>query len=91
MGGSTAERRTMLSLTILSLSFSCILYPFFLFAAWSKEGFLYKIGYFDDGGSGVLHVTGGVAGLVATIMVGPRLGRFKKLRVRTVKSSLKGV
>ncbi len=39
-------------------------------------GFLGSSGYIDFAGSGVIHMTGGLCGLVAASLLGPRLGRW---------------
>uniref|UniRef100_A0A0N4ZBU6 Ammonium transporter n=1 Tax=Parastrongyloides trichosuri TaxID=131310 RepID=A0A0N4ZBU6_PARTI len=43
---------------------------------WSEYGFLKKLGVVDAAGCSVVHLAGGVAGLVATIYLKPRAGRF---------------
>uniref|UniRef100_A0A0K0FWR5 Ammonium transporter n=1 Tax=Strongyloides venezuelensis TaxID=75913 RepID=A0A0K0FWR5_STRVS len=43
---------------------------------WSEHGFLKKLGVVDSAGCSVVHLAGGVAGLVSTIYLKPRVGRF---------------
>ncbi|CAI4224046.1 unnamed protein product [Auanema sp. JU1783] len=43
---------------------------------WSESGVLYNIGVIDFAGCSVVHLVGGVAGLVATIYLKPRTHRF---------------
>ncbi|GAM23702.1 hypothetical protein SAMD00019534_068770, partial [Acytostelium subglobosum LB1] len=43
---------------------------------WNESGWLYKLGVVDYGGGIVVHVLGGTIGLVGTIILGPRLGKF---------------
>ena len=46
--------------------------------AWTwGEGWLNTLGFSDFAGSGVVHLSGGVAGLVGAIIIKPRLGRFE--------------
>ena len=50
-------------------------------AAWTwGKGWLYVWGFRDFAGSAVVHVTGGFAGLMGAIVIGPRIGRFNDIR-----------
>jgi Amt family ammonium transporter len=64
---------------------SAWVYPVIVHWVWSPKGWLsgfntvnplFGSGMIDFAGSGVVHMTGGLAGLMGCIMVGPRLGRF---------------
>lgn len=43
---------------------------------WAKGGWLAQLGYVDVCGGSVVHMAGGGAALVASYMVGPRIGRY---------------
>lgn len=51
-------------------------YPMMAHWCWSKDGWLKSLGYNDYAGSGVVHLLGGLYGLVGAIHLGPRIGRF---------------
>lgn len=59
-------------------------YPVCAHAFWSVNGIfsksatepLFGSGAIDLAGSGAVHMTGGVAALVGTLILGPRIGRF---------------
>ena len=48
----------------------------------SKDGWLHRLGMVDQAGGGPVHLLGAVTGLVATLMLKPRLGRFKGSEVK---------
>jgi len=41
-----------------------------------RQDFLFGSGMIDFAGSAVVHMVGGLTGMVGSIMVGPRIGRF---------------
>lgn len=57
---------------------SFIIYPVVACWVWNGEGWLALHGYHDFAGSSVVHLVGGLSGLVANVFVGQRLGHFKE-------------
>ncbi|KAH7713366.1 AMT-3 protein [Aphelenchoides avenae] len=53
---------------------------------WSEDGFLFKLGAIDAAGCAVVHLVGGVAGMVSTIYLGPRQGRFEANNTSTMSN-----
>ncbi|MEW5305332.1 MAG: hypothetical protein WDW38_005628 [Sanguina aurantia] len=85
--GAVAERFNFNAYLGYSFFISSFVYPVVSHWVWSPEGWLcyYKpngqgllfgSGMIDYAGSGVVHMVGGLAGMVGCIMVGPRMGRF---------------
>lgn len=79
VSGSVAERINVYTYVCFSIFMFGFIYP--LIAAWTwGRGWLYVVGYEDFAGSGVVHITGGFAGLMGAVICGPRLGRFEDVR-----------
>ncbi len=83
--GSMAERWKWSSFCVWGVFCGAIYYP--IIAAWTwGGGWLAKTwstmslgaGYVDFAGSGVVHLTGGVAAFTGAIVLGPRIGKFGK-------------
>ena len=84
VAGTLAERCKMTSYFAYSFFLCSVVYPVVARAIWGATGFLSAfaedplggIGAVDFAGSGVVHCTGGITALLATIILGPRQGRF---------------
>ena len=75
VAGAMAERTKFLTYLIYSLVVSAVIYPIVGYWVWGG-GWLAQMGYLDFAGSSVVHSIGGIAGLVGTIALGPRLGKY---------------
>jgi len=78
--GSLAERVLSESYLVFVFFMTGFIYPIAAFWVWNKDGWLWAgngVGLIDWAGSGVVHVIGGLSGLVGTLIVGPRIGRYE--------------
>ena len=77
VSGAIAERVKIWSFFLVTLILTGFIYP--VVGAWTwGEGWLYQLGFQDFAGSTIVHSTGGWAALAGVIMVGPRLGKFRR-------------
>lgn len=84
VAGAIAERTKMGAYLTYSIFLCGFVYPVCAHAFWSQNGFLsafakdplWGTGVIDQAGSGCVHLCGGAAALVMTIILGPRKGRF---------------
>lgn len=85
VSGCVAERCSFVAYLIYAVALTAVVYPCVVHMNWSGAGYLSPwrenrllggCGFIDFAGSGTVHLTGGVAALVAAICVGPRTGRF---------------
>lgn len=77
VGGLLTERCRIETYGILSFFMTLFIYPVVACWAWNSQGWLALRGYHDFAGSSVVHMVGGAAGLIGTIVVGPRINRFR--------------
>ncbi|CAN0109450.1 unnamed protein product [Pylaiella littoralis] len=88
VSGAMAERATFGAYVVHSFLITSFIYPVVAHWAWSDGGWaspalddgsaLFGCGVIDFAGSGVVHMTGGMAALVGTFILGPRVGRFNE-------------
>lgn len=75
LSGAMAERTKFSTYLLISLCMTALIYPVVGHWAWGG-GWLAERGFVDFAGSGVVHAVGGIAGLVGTLLLGPRIGAF---------------
>ena len=75
VSGAMAERTSLKAYTMYSF-LSTLTYSFPAHWIWDHGGWLNRMGAVDIAGCGPVHLVGGVSGLVATLMLKPRIGRF---------------
>ena len=77
VSGALAERIKMWPFFLFTLILTAVLYP--VVGAWTwGGGWLSNLGFQDFAGSTIVHGTGGWAALAGALVVGPRLGKFKR-------------
>jgi len=80
VSGGVAERVQFPAYVLYSIFMTAFIYPVVVAWTWGY-GFLAAVtetGYMDFAGSGVVHMTGGVAALVGATIAGPRHGRWER-------------
>eukprot|EP00730_Choanoeca_flexa_P001536 TRINITY_DN10677_c0_g2_i2.p1 TRINITY_DN10677_c0_g2~~TRINITY_DN10677_c0_g2_i2.p1 ORF type:complete len:484 (+),score=99.29 TRINITY_DN10677_c0_g2_i2:237-1688(+) len=85
ISGAIAGRTAVKAYVAYASVITSIVYPVVVHWAWSGKAWLAEgkdgIGFKDFAGSGVVHATGGMAALVACVMMGPRIARLKNNRL----------
>ena len=77
VSGALAERVKMWSFFLFTLALTALIYP--IVGAWTwGDGWLADMGFQDFAGSTIVHSTGGWAALAGILVVGPRLGKFRR-------------
>jgi len=76
VAGGMAERMNFKAYLIYSFLISAIVYPIVGHWIWNSGGWLAAMGFGDFAGSTVVHTTGGIAALIGTMMLKPRIGKY---------------
>lgn len=88
VSGSVAERMQLSSYFVYTICITAFIYPVVVHWVWDGDGWLSAFNgeggdgkgaylpIMDFAGSGVVHMVGGLSGLMGAIFVGPRPGRF---------------
>ena len=73
--GAFAERKKFKAFVIFTLLWSLVVYAPIAHWVWGDGGWLNKMGVLDYAGGTVVHISSGVAALVAALVLGPRVRR----------------
>jgi Amt family ammonium transporter len=77
VSGAMAERTKFSAYLLYTPFITGVIYPIVTHWVWYGEGgWLYDLGFIDFAGSGLVHLTGGVAALAGAMALGPRIGKY---------------
>lgn len=74
--GAMLDRIKLAAYAAFAVVFAAVIYPTVARWTWGG-GWLHQDGFLDFAGSSIVHLSGATAGLVGTLMLGPRLGKFR--------------
>ena len=83
VSGAMAERTKFSAYCIYSGVISLVIYPIEAHWIWGG-GWLSQRGFHDYAGSCAIHMVGGIAALVGAIFLGPRIGKYVKVKAEKV-------
>ena len=72
--GAFADRMKFSAMVLFSVLWSLLVYAPIAHWVWQPTGWIFGLGALDFAGGTVVHINAGVAGLVAAIMLGKRVG-----------------
>ncbi len=78
VSGAIAERMKVWVYGLFVVFFVAVIYPIIGYWVWNSGGWLAQMGFNDFAGSTAVHAAGGFAAFAAAIVLGPRLGKYKK-------------
>jgi Amt family ammonium transporter len=73
--GAFAERKRFKAFVVFTLLWTLVVYSPIAHWVWGQGGWLNKMGVLDFAGGTVVHISSGVAALVAALVLGPRVRR----------------
>ncbi len=78
VSGAMAERTKFSAYLLYTPFITGLIYPVVTHWVWSGQGWLGDLGFVDFAGSGIVHLTGGMAALAGVLVIGPRIGKYDK-------------
>ncbi|WP_041417500.1 ammonium transporter [Shewanella woodyi] len=75
VSGAVAERMKLWAFLAFSVVMTGFIYPVEGYWTWG-EGFLYKAGFVDFAGSGIVHMAGAAAAIAGVLLLGARKGKY---------------
>ena len=76
--GAFAERKRFKAFVIFAVAWSTLVYAPIAHWVWSPDGWLFGLGALDFAGGTVVHLSSGIAALVAALFIGRRTGLIER-------------
>ncbi len=81
VSGAVAERMKFSGYVLVAITVISVIYPIVGHWAWGDGGWLKELGFIDFAGSTVVHSVGAWIGLAGAIILGPRIGKFRRGKI----------
>jgi Amt family ammonium transporter len=76
ISAAMSERAKLLPIGVAAAVTAGLIVPVCGYWAWINSGWLYRLGFIDNAGASVIHVTGGLVAAVGAMFVGARQGKY---------------
>ncbi len=74
--GTMLDRTKFIAYVIFGVVFTGVIYPIVAHWTWGG-GWLFQNGFLDFAGSSIVHLQGALAAIAGTLLLGPRIGKFR--------------